>query len=130
MTVRLESPDRLPDLLAATRRLEPGLEATVTLVDDLYARQNSDTRLARQVVGAFSALAFVIAVVGVYGVMVFLVAGRRREIGIRMALGASHRDISRLVFGSSVRLILTGAGIGASTSRRSELGVAESVPRV
>jgi predicted permease len=112
MTVRLDSPDRLPDLLAATRRLEPGLEVTVTLVDDLYARQNSNTRLARQVVGAFSALAFVIAVVGVYGVMAFLVAGRRREIGIRMALGASRRDISRLVFGSSVRLILTGAGIG------------------
>jgi predicted permease len=113
MTVRLDSADRLSALLTATRRLEPGLEATVTLVDDLYARQNSNTQLARQVVGAFSALAFLIAIVGVYGVMAFLVAGRRREIGIRMALGAGRRDISRLILGSSLRLVLAGAVIGS-----------------
>jgi ABC-type antimicrobial peptide transport system permease subunit len=60
----------------------------------------------------FSALAFPIAIAGVYGVMAVLVAGRKREIGIRMALGAGRRDITRLVFNSSVRLIITGAVIG------------------
>ena len=58
-------------------------------------------------------LAFVIAIAGVYGVMAFLVAGRRREIGIRMALGADRRDINRLILGSSARLVLTGALIGS-----------------
>ncbi len=113
LTVRLDSPDRLSSVLAATRRFEPGLEATAELVDDLYARQNSNTRLAREVVGAFSALAFLIAIVGVYGVMAFLVTGRRREIGIRMALGASGEDIRRLILGSSLRLIISGAVIGS-----------------
>jgi putative ABC transport system permease protein len=112
VTVRLDSPERLSTVLAAARGFEPRLEVTAMLVDDLYARQNSNTRLAREVVGVFSAVAFVIAIAGVYGVMAFLVAGRRREIGIRMALGASRRDISRLVFGSSLRLILAGGLIG------------------
>ena len=112
MTVRLDSPNRLPALLTATRRFEPRLEATAVLVDDLYADQNATTRLAREVVGVFSALAFLIAIAGVYGVMAFLVAGRRREIGIRMALGAGRRDITRLVVNSSVRLIVAGVLIG------------------
>ena len=100
VTVRLDSPERLSTVLAAARRFEPRLEVTATLVDDLYARQNSSTRLAREVVGVFSAVAFVIAIAGVYGVMAFLVAGRRREIGIRMALGAesSRHQPARLRF--------------------------------
>lgn len=112
MTVRLDSQNRLPALLAATRGIEPRLEATAVLVDDLYADQNATTRLAREVVGLFSGLAFLIAIAGVYGVMAFLVAARKREIGIRMALGAGRRDISRLVFNSSIRLIIGGVLIG------------------
>jgi predicted permease len=112
LTVRLDSANRLPAVLAATRKFEPRLEATATMIDDLYADQNATTRLAGEVVGAFSALAFLIAIAGVYGVMAFLVAARKREIGIRMALGAGRRDITRLVFNSSVRLILAGAAIG------------------
>lgn len=123
VTVRLDSPEQLSTVLAAARRIEPRLDVTATLVDDLYAHQNSNTRLAREVVGLFSAVAFVIACAGVYGVMAFLVAGRRREIGIRMALGASRRDISRLVFGSSLRLILAGGLIGLVATMAASLWI-------
>jgi predicted permease len=116
VTARLDSPERLPALLAAARRFEPRLETHAALVDELYADQSSSTRLAREVVGVFSAVAFVIAIAGVYAVMAFLVAGRKREIGIRMALGADRRDISRLVIGSSLKLILAGALIGAGAA--------------
>jgi ABC-type antimicrobial peptide transport system permease subunit len=51
--------------------------------------------------------------VGLYGVMAFIVAGRRREIGIRMTLGADRRSIAGLVLASSLKLTLIGAGLGA-----------------
>jgi putative ABC transport system permease protein len=53
---------------------------------------------------------------GVYGVMAFIVAGRTREIGIRMALGADRRDISRLVLRSSMTMVALGAGIGVAAA--------------
>lgn len=113
MTLRLDSPARTSGLLATARTLEPGLRVTLELVDDMYAQQSADTRLASQIVGGFSVLAFVVAIAGVYGLMAFLVSSRKREIGVRMALGASAADISRLVFGSSARLVAVGAVLGA-----------------
>jgi ABC-type antimicrobial peptide transport system permease subunit len=54
----------------------------------------------------------VLAVVGVYGVMAFYVAQRRREIGIRVALGAGPGEVRRLVIGRGMRAALCGVGIG------------------
>jgi predicted permease len=114
LLVRMESPAWTSTVLEVARSFDPSLRVSVELVDDIYARQNADTRLARGVVSAFSVLAFGIAIVGVYGLMAFLVTGRRREIGIRMALGAGASDIRRLVLGSSARLVVVGAVIGAA----------------
>ena len=66
-------------------------------------------RLAASLTGAFAAVALLLAVVGVYGITAYAVARRRREIGIRLALGASPAGIYRRV----IRLALGPAGLGA-----------------
>ena len=82
-------------------------------MDDRYAAQFADRLLASRIVSGFGALAFIISIAGIYGVMAFLVADRTREIGVRIALGASAEHIRRLVIGSSLRLIAAGAVLGS-----------------
>jgi ABC-type antimicrobial peptide transport system permease subunit len=61
---------------------------------------------------AFAGLAFVLGVVGIYGVISFFVGQRTREIGIRMALGAQRRDVLKMVVKEGLSLTLTGVAIG------------------
>ena len=98
-----------PMLRAAVRKIDPNLPVFEMKTVE---RQRDDSlsveRLAATLASAFGALATVLAAVGLYGVMAFLVARRTREIGIRMALGASARNVVRLV----VREVLVLVGIG------------------
>jgi putative ABC transport system permease protein len=69
-------------------------------------------RFNLMLIGIFSAIAMILAVVGIYGVMAYEVAQRTQEIGIRMALGANRGSIVGLVFGQSLRVVLIGVIVG------------------
>ena len=73
----------------------------------------ADRRLALVLLAGFAALALIIASLGVYSVMAHLVAFRTGEIGIRMALGASQREVMRMVLGHGRRLTLLGIAVGS-----------------
>ena len=69
-------------------------------------------RIAATVLGSFGILALILATIGIYGVMSYVVAGRTREIGVRMALGAQRRDVLKLILSQGMVLALIGIGIG------------------
>jgi putative ABC transport system permease protein len=70
------------------------------------------TRWEVSLLGAFGTIALLIASVGLYGVIAFVVNRRTREFGIRLALGAHRRDVVRLVTGDALTLTLVGIGLG------------------
>jgi putative ABC transport system permease protein len=72
----------------------------------------ANPRLQTILLGAFSALALLLAAVGIYGLMSYSVAQRRNEIGVRMALGAQPRQVLRLMLGSGIRLTTIGLLLG------------------
>ena len=112
VSLRIDGPDRAVAALAKAKTVDPRLRAELQFIDEAYSTQYADVLLAARVVVVFAGIAFSVAIVGVYGVMAFLVASRTREIGIRMALGAERRDVTRLVLGSAMRLVVVGAVAG------------------
>jgi predicted permease len=102
-----------PSLRSIVRSIDPTLPMTDfrTLDEQVYRSLNTEHILAT-LAGSFSTLALVLSLVGLYGVMSFVVTQRTREIGIRLALGASRGSAVWLVLRDAVTMILSGIGIG------------------
>jgi putative ABC transport system permease protein len=69
-------------------------------------------RVGAELVAAMGAIGLILAVVGIYGIVSFSAAQRTREIGIRMALGGSARDVIRLILKQGVRMVIAGLFVG------------------
>ena len=92
--------------------IDPTLPVTIETMTQRIGSLATRPRFNAALLGLFAALGMLMATVGIYGVIAFLVTQRTQEIGIRMALGAERRDILKLVLRQGVAMILTGLGIG------------------
>jgi putative ABC transport system permease protein len=88
----------------------------ISTMNDVVAASLDHQRFNLTLLSAFAAVALALAVVGIYGVIAYSVTQRTNEIGIRVALGAQHRDVLRLILGQGVRLSLLGAALGIAAS--------------
>jgi putative ABC transport system permease protein len=95
------------------KRLDPNVPvADVQLLETVVAKSTAQRRLTMMLLALFAAVALTLAVVGIYGVMSYIVAQRTREIGVRMALGARRGQILRLVVGRALLLAVIGVALG------------------
>jgi putative ABC transport system permease protein len=98
---------------AAVRSLDPDvpLDDAAPMEQRLYA-STADPRLLTELMGAFAAVALALAAVGVFGTLSYTVSARRREIGVRMALGARRGRVVGMITALGVRHVATGAAAG------------------
>ena len=89
---------------------------TVSSMNEILSGTISPRRFSAALISIFAALALLLAAIGIYGVMSYMVGRRTGELGIRMALGAQPRDVLRLVVGQGAKLALIGIGIGLAAA--------------
>jgi putative ABC transport system permease protein len=104
-----------PGVLQAVRDVDPEQPVyDVRTLEDVVDRSIAQRWLNMTLVTALAVIALVLASVGLYGVMAYGVTRQVREFGVRLALGARHADITRLVLGRGVALALSGLAIGVA----------------
>ncbi len=111
-TARPEDAEAFVRQLAAD--LDPRQLVTIETSDQLVGRLTARPRFIAWLLAAFAALALLLAAAGLYSVASYLVTQRRRDIGVRMALGAAPGDVARHVVGESTRWVVAGALLGCA----------------
>lgn len=101
---------------AETTRMDPGLVVNVQPLADNVGMLQTLSQIAAGVAGTLSLIALGLASIGVYAVVAFVVSRRRREVGLRMALGANARDVQRLIVRQTLRPVAIGMAIGLAVA--------------
>lgn len=106
-----------------TRELDPNLIVTLRGLDEELRREVAPVQLAGRVASGLGLVAMLLAAVGVYGVVSFAVNQRSREIGIRMALGATRRSVQTMIFRQGARVVGVGLAIGIALAMGSSQAI-------
>ena len=103
----------LPAIRAAVRAADPQLPVSgERSFESMIGETFAAPRTMAWLIGAFAAVALVLSAAGVYGVMAYVTAARTREIGIRVALGATRAGIASLIVGHAMKMTAAGLAIG------------------
>ncbi len=127
-----------PQIRHEIQSIDPGLPVfNVSSMNDILDRSLASRRFSAELVGGFAGLALLLASIGIYGLLAYMVGQRSHEIGLRMALGAQRTDILKLILGKGFVLaavgIVTGvflAAFGASMMASLLYGVRPHDPAV
>jgi cell division protein FtsX len=116
-----------PEIRTQLRALDSDMPfAEVQTIDELVERQTGGQRFTTVLLASFALAGLALAIVGIYGVVSFLVVQRNQELSVRIALGASHANVLWLVLNQSLKMAAIGAGIGllgASAAQRLMAGL-------
>ena len=117
VTIRGNTPSAV--LVADTKKIVSSLDSQIAVsdvstMDELLSVSVAQQRFDMLLLGLFAALALILALVGTYGVMAYVVGRRTHEIGLRVALGAQRTDVLKLVIGHGGRLAFIGIAMGVA----------------
>ena len=113
---RADSDATISAIHAAARALDPTLVLTALPLEATIGWSRGISGTATAVFAGLGVLALVLAAVGIYGVVSYAVAGRYREIGVRLALGATVWNVLRLILAQTMRPVAVGAAIGVGAA--------------
>jgi putative ABC transport system permease protein len=110
---RTEPPAAMPGIREAVRQIDPNLPlGDVMTMEQVKQESTLWMKQPTWVLGAFAAVAALLAALGLYGVLAHAVTQQRREIGIRMAIGASSGDVLSHILGSALSMLIVGLVVG------------------